>query len=385
MNDQYSVTAFFRSKFGQDPEILIRSAGRINLIGEHIDYNDGFVLPAAIDKFLFFAARRNRSNVFRFYARDMNQYHEVGLDEIHLTNQLWANYLIGIIQQFLLLGKKVSGIDCVFGGNIPIGAGVSSSAALEGGFSFVLNQLFEGGLSRVELARLSQRSSNTFVGVPTGIMDQFSSLMGKENQLVRIDCKTLDYAYFPFHSDKYTLVLLNSKVSHSLAESAYGTRVEECRKGLSILKRFYPQVSSFREVYQDMLLSCKNDLGPIKFKRCDYVVKESQRVLEACDYLESGKFEELGRLMYASHAGLRDDYEVSCEEIDFLVDFATQRSEVAGARIMGGGFGGCTINLVEKHHLELFKSRVSKAYMDQYGIQLDIIPVHLSDGTMRLY
>ena len=381
MNDQQSVLNAFREQFGRDPEVMIRACGRINLIGEHTDYNDGFVLPAAIDKHLYFAVGRNQEARFRLRALDIDAaFDSEGLQPAP-TSELWVNYLLGIADQFIREGAVLEGVDCTFGGNLPIGAGVSSSAALEGGFAMALNTIFQMGWDKVALARLAQRSSHSFVGIPCGIMDQFASLMGQEHQVIQLDCRSLDYTYFPFETERYSLILLNSRVSHSLAESAYGERVKECRSGLDIIAQSFPEVASFRDVKPEMLEACRPQMGELIYRRCSYVIGEIQRVLEACRLLLADDFAALGQLMYATHDGLQNDYEVSCSEIDFLVAQAKARREVLGARIMGGGFGGCTINLVETSFRELFKSSMKIAYEREFGIELEAIPVNIVEGT----
>ena len=381
MNNRQSTTAAFLENFGNRPDVIVKSCGRINILGEHTDYNDGFVLPAAIDKHIYFAASKNNSNTLRFIALDFGEQIEVDLDEIIKSDKSWANYCLGIVEQFKQLDCDLEGVDCVFGGDIPIGAGVSSSAALEGGLALCINTLFNIGMSKPKLALLAQRAEHEFVGMPCGIMDQFSTLMGKHDQVIQLDCRSLDYQYFPFKTSTHAIVLLNSKVSHALADSAYPERVQQCKEGLAIIKSAFPEVSSFRDLDQHMLEKCKDELGDLLFRRCDYVNKEIQRVPQACNYLLEGDFDGLGKLMFETHHGLRYDYEVSCAEIDFLVDFAMGRSEVLGSRIMGGGFGGCTINLVELQHVELFKAKASIAYKQAFGIDLDYLDVNIVDGT----
>ena len=381
MNDQKTVSEHYLKVYGEEPDVIVRSCGRVNIIGGHTDYNDGLVLPGAIDKYLYFAVGRNPSGNIRFEALDIGKSYETEGLAIVPSDQLWANYLLGIINQFQKRGVDFGGISCTFGGNLPIGAGVSSSAALEGGFAVAINRLLGCDLDKIELAKLAQRSSHEFVGIPCGIMDQFASLMGQERKVLQLDCQTLEYSYHPFDSDAYVLLLLNSNVSHSLAESAYAERVEECQKGLEIISQYYPEVRSFRDVDTTMVSSCKIVLGDVLFRRCDYVVKEIGRVKEACERLDKGDFQGLGELMFETHQGLRNDYEVSCAEIDFLVGFAAKQKEVLGARIMGGGFGGCTINLVEKRFVELFKSKARMAYKNNFGHELDTMEVNIVEGT----
>ena len=381
MNTIKEILHAFRSKFQKEPTVVVQANGRINLIGEHTDYNQGYVLPGAVDKYLYFAMSLQETPRLSAVAVDINEELEVETHALQPGPKSWANYLMGIIQQFQKLGAPIKGIQCVFGGNIPIGAGMSSSAALESGFGMGLSKLYGMQLSGLEIAQLSQRSSNEFIGVPTGIMDQFSSLMGKDNRVFKLDCGTMEHEYFPFISTEYDLVLVNSKVSHALEHTAYRDRVEECQMGLAVIRSHFLQVETFKDVTKDMLNKVEPYLMAKVYNRCRYVVEENERVIRATRALLSGDFITLGRLMNATHAGLRDLYEVSCPEIDFLVQFAQLQPEVLGARIMGGGFGGVTINLVQKSSLELFKAKIQSAYPIAWGIEPDVIKVSLVDGT----
>ncbi len=379
--DERTIRSIFEQQFNRQPTLLVRACGRINLIGEHTDYNYGYVLPAAIDKYLYFAVAENHTNVCRFYAADIEQTGDADLQHIQKSEQLWLNYLRGILQQFQQVGVALRGIDVAFGGNLPIGAGVSSSAALECGFAFALNNWFNVGFSREDLARLAQRSSHQFLGIPCGIMDQFASLMGKAGHFLLLDCRSLAYRYIPCALGDYEIVLLNSNVHHELASSAYGERVTECRVGAAHLQKYYPQVNSLRDVAMSMLEAHRGELDPIVYRRCYYVVGEYERTLQACRYLQAGQTEALGQLLYATHAGLRDDYEVSCAEVDFLVESAQNFEGVVGARVMGGGFGGCTINLVRSDCAEDFVKSAEAAYFEKFGIKLSRLDVHIADGT----
>ena len=371
----------YEKQFGKQPDLLVRACGRINVIGEHTDYNDGFVLPAAIDRHIYFAVGRSGDQNCHWFADDINQAHHFQFPKLEKSEKLWVNYLKGILDQFQRDGHDLAGINCVFGGNLPIGAGVSSSAAIEGGFALAVSTLFDLGYVKKDLASLAQRSSNTFVGMPCGIMDQFASLMGKQEHVIRLDCRSLDYQYFPFRSDDYTLLLVNSHVTHDLTESGYGDRVVESAAGLNVIKEKFTRVTSFRDVSLAMLEDCQSVMKDIVYRRCSYIIKEIQRVKDASTALTNSDFHQLGRLMYETHAGTKDEYEVSCPELDFLVDYAKNRSEVLGARMMGGGFGGCTINLVEKQHLELFKARITTAYHKKMGILPDTYQVNIVEGT----
>jgi galactokinase len=334
-----------------------------------------------VDKHIFFALRKNKDRICRFVAHDIGEEAEVDLRNIERSDKLWVNYLAGILQQFQKDDAVVEGVDCAFGGDLPIGAGMSSSAALECGFAYGLNRLLTLRYSRINIAQLAQQSSHQFVGVQCGIMDQFTSLMGKKDNLILLDCESLDYEYIPFRLPGYRIVLLNSKVHHELSSSEYGLRVEECRRGVEILSKYYPTIDSLRDADLDKLEAHREELGDVVFRRCAYVVEENQRVLEACEMLREGAIEDLGQLMFQTHDGLRDQYEVSCPEIDFLVDLARDYKGVAGARVMGGGFGGSTINLVREETAGAFMESSLQAYREQFGIEGEGYVVDVVDGT----
>ena len=325
------IASFFQQRYGYAP-LLVRAPGRVNLIGEHTDYNGGFVLPAAIDKEIVFAVGFNGLSTARLFAFDKGEPHEVGLagTPVQPGPVLWANYLLGVVAQFQRRGVAVPGFDCVFGGTIPMGAGLSSSAAVECGLAFALNHLLGTTLDRLELARMSQRAEHEFAGVQCGIMDQFASLHGRAGQVVRLDCRSLEYEYFPFDSNAYHLVLCNSGVKHSLASSEYNTRRQECEEGVAQLRQHYPEIKSLRDVTLPLLEAHRAGLRPVVYRRCRYVVQENQRVESACDYLVAGDMAAFGQQMYASHAGLRDDYAVSCTELDALVRIAESQPSVLG-------------------------------------------------------
>lgn len=375
------ISNVFAKKFGRECDLLIRASGRINIIGEHTDYNNGFVLPAAIDKYIYFAVGKNNTGTCRFWANDIEEEDEIDLTELKAGDKLWANYLFGIMDQFQQMGVQLEGIDVAFGGNLPIGSGMSSSAAMEVGFATALKNLFDVEIKKQDIARLAQRSSHQFIGVPCGIMDQFASIMGKKDRVIRLDCRSLDFDYIPFFLEDYQVVMINSKVSHSLASSEYGTRVKECRAGVEYLQGIYPEVNSLRDVSVQQLERHREELPEVIYKRCHYVVSENDRLLRACDALEEGDIKALGQLLNETHDGLRYEYEVSAPEVDFLVEFAQQFPGVAGSRIMGGGFGGCSINLVKKGRVEAFKEAVLKAYQKEYNILGEAYEVAAVDGT----
>ena len=376
------LTGTFQKRYGYAP-VLVRAPGRVNLIGEHTDYNGGFVLPAAIDKEIVFAVGLNGMKTARLYSHDKGEAHEVPLDgeTVRPGKLLWANYLLGVVAQFQQRGVAVPGFDCVFGGNVPMGAGLSSSAAVECGLAFALDMLLHTGLSRLELACMSQRAEHEFAGVQCGIMDQFASLFGRPGQVVRLDCRSLEYEYFPFESDAYHLVLCNSGVKHSLASSEYNTRRAECEQGVAALRQHYPQVQTLRDVTLAQLEAHRAEIAPVVYQRCRYVVEENLRVEAACQYLMAGDMAAFGRQMFASHAGLRDDYAVSCAELDALERIARAHPGVLGARMMGGGFGGCTINLVRAEAVGDFIAHATAAYQRELGLALETYQTTIVGGV----
>ncbi|MBC6698053.1 galactokinase [Hymenobacter puniceus] len=373
---------FFQQRYGYAP-LLVRAPGRVNLIGEHTDYNNGFVLPAAINKEIVYAVGLNGLSKARLFSLDKGEAHELQLagEPMQPGNVLWANYLAGVVAQLQRRGVAVPGFDCVFGGNIPMGAGMSSSAALECGLAFALNELLHLNLSGLELARISQLAEHEFAGVQCGIMDQFASLFGQPGQVVRLDCRSLDYQYFPFDSTAYHLVLCNSGVKHSLASSEYNTRRQECERGVAVLNQYYPQVLSLRDATLEQLAQHQQELGDVVYRRCRYVVQENQRVIEACQHLAAGDMVAFGQQMYASHAGLRDDYQVSCAELDVLVQIAQANPAVLGSRMMGGGFGGCTINLLPAAAVPEFIASTAAAYEQHVGRPLETYQTTIVGGV----
>ncbi|MDZ7876745.1 MAG: galactokinase [Saprospiraceae bacterium] len=372
------VIETFKTHFGAVPKIVVRAPGRINLIGEHTDYNGGYVLPAAIDKAVYFAVSPREDDECHFIAHDLDESFTVSLKKMKKNaTYSWANYLMGVLdelQKELLANSyqpiALKGVNLVFGGDIPSGGGVSSSAAIENGIGFAVNELFNLGLSRVELFKISQRAENNFVGMKCGIMDMFASMMGKENAVIRLDCRSLKYQYFPFDAPDYRLVLCNTTVKHSLVDSEYNTRRAECEEGVALFKKYTPSVKTLRNVHISVLLKHKNELRPIVFKRCKYVIEEIVRVEKACKALQKNHLITFGQLMFKTHEGLQNEYEVSCKELDFLVEKARQTEGVLGARMMGGGFGGCTINLVQTDAVEAFIADMKAAYKTAFDIDL---------------
>lgn len=376
-----AIAAAFQRHFGYEP-LLVRAPGRVNLIGEHTDYNDGFVLPAAVDKEIHFAVGLNGGDTARLVAHDLNKTFSFSLtEEVKRSDNQWANYLLGVVAQLQRQGLAVPGFDCVFGGNVPIGAGMSSSAAVECGLAFGLNKLLGGNFDRLQLAHMAQAAEHEFAGVKSGLMDQFASLFGRAGHVVRLDCRSLEYEYFPFDTTTYRLILCNSGVKHSLASSEYNTRRHECEQGVALIKQYYPAVQSLRDITLTQLKEHQQELGDLLYRRCSYVVEENQRVDAACQHLLAGNMVAFGQEMYGSHAGLRDKYEVSCKELDVLVALAQDVPGVLGARMMGGGFGGCTINLVETAQAEAFVAHMTAGYRQQLNLPLETYEVVIVDGV----
>lgn len=374
------IIAKFKEIYHQDP-VVVRSPGRVNLIGEHTDYNNGFVLPAAINKEIYFAVAPNNTDKFRVYSYDLQEHAEFTLDQVKKTEIRWANYLLGVIAQLQKAGHSLPGFDVVFGGNIPIGAGLSSSAAIECGLGFALNYIFQLGVEKLALVKMGQKAEHEFAGVMSGIMDQFANMFGQENHVIKLDCRSLDYQYYPFHISDYRIVLCDTQVKHSLASTEYNTRRKECEAGVALLQQYYPEVHSLRDATEEMLARHEAELDPVIYKRCRYVVQENKRVEAACLDLEKNDLVAFGQKMFASHQGLQHEYEVSCRELDFLADLARQDPAVLGARMMGGGFGGCTINLVKLDGLEAFTQKMEAAYQQEFGIKLKVYIAEIVNGT----
>ena len=383
MNDLLikKTTAFFQNTFQHAPEKIVLSPGRINIIGEHIDYNDGYVLPAAIDKIICFAFAKNNTKKSKIIAIDLDEEFEVDLTTtISLSKVVWTNYILGVIKQMQDNGFSFDGFNCVFSSNIPVGSGLSSSAALECGMIFGIKELFDLSIPKIDIALMGQKAEH-WVGINCGIMDQFSSVMGLENKVIKIDCKTLEYEYHNADFNDYSLILFDSNVKHSLFSSAYNTRREECEEGLSIIKSAFPQISSFRDCSERHVLQLRDKMTQNIFDRCHYVVKEINRVARAGEALDNGNIEELGKLLFETHDGLSKEYEVSCAELDFLVHLAKEDVDIIGSRLMGGGFGGCAITLVKKGREALVKTNFAKLYYDAFEIELKIYDVKIGNGT----
>ncbi|NHM01837.1 galactokinase [Flavobacterium difficile] len=377
-----NTSEHFEKLFQKKPEHIFLSPGRINIIGEHVDYNDGFVLPAAINKYICFAISKNENSECALVAKDLNEVYQFDLkDTLQPIDKMWVNYILGVLQQLKEKGLKLNGFTIVFSSTIPMGAGLSSSAALECGIAYAMNNMFDLNLSKEEIALIGQKAEHTFAGVNCGIMDQFASVFGKKNKVIKLDCTTLAYEYHKANFKEYQLVLFDSCVKHTHLTSGYNDRRNEVEQGLAIIKATYPEVTSFRNCTEKMVLSLKDKLGEIIFNRCLFVVHEIERVELAVKALSEGNIEQLGNLMTKTHYGLSELYEVSCPEMDFLVQETNNFSAIIGARMMGGGFGGCTINLVKKDNVNAVIEKMTQAYKTKYNIELKSYKIKIAKGT----
>ncbi len=375
----------FKAQFDSPKSsIIVRSPGRINLIGEHTDYNEGFVLPSAIDRAIYMQIAPRNDTQVNICSIDFDAVYSFTLDPRFSKGPRWANYLIGVVDQLARRGYKIQGFDCAYSGDIPIGAGMSSSAAVEAGLAFGLNELNGWEISRQELAKVAQRAENEFVGVSCGIMDQFANLLSERGSALHLDCRSLEFEYIPFEGNNLSFVLCDTGVKHELASSKYNMRRRECEAGVEAIRKHFPSVRSLRDVTTEMLQAHAGELDPVVYGRCKYVLEENDRVDKTCGYLRRGDFERFGELLYKSHNGLRDLYQVSCAELDTLVEAASGSSGVLGARMMGGGFGGCTLNLITKEGVGEFSQRVSRAYSAKTGNMPKLYECSLTGGTELL-
>jgi galactokinase len=380
LSDQ--INHIFLENFNQKP-IIVRSPGRVNLIGEHTDYNGGFVLPAATDKAAYLAIFPSESETCTWISLDMNSQVSLDFNAIKpLQTDTWANYILGVVQQFENRGMKVPPFNCVIAGDVPIGSGMSSSAALESAVGFAINHLNGFGLDSKTLAKLVQQAENEFIGVKCGIMDMFASIHGKKNHVLRLDCETLQFQYFPLNLGDYKIVLFDTNVKHNLAESEYNLRRIQCETGLAFFRKHFDEnIPNLSQVPLAWLQSSRSQLDPLVYNRCQYVIEENQRMMTACDDLQNGNLKDFGIKMTATHEGLRTLYQVSCKELDFLVDAVWHESSVLGSRMMGGGFGGCTINLIHKDSMDELFARLSVSYQQEMGLELKMYSVVTADGT----
>ena len=377
------VRSRFIKHFDGSTGSVYTSPGRINLIGEHTDYNGGFVFPGAIDKGMIAELKINGTNKVRAYSIDMKDYVEFGLNEEDAPRTSWARYIFGVCREIIKRGGKIAGFNTAFAGDVPLGAGMSSSAALESTYAYALNDMFNCGIDKFELAKIGQATEHNYCGVNCGIMDQFASVFGKAGHLIRLDCRSLEYQYFPFNPEGYRLVLLDSVVKHELASSAYNDRRKSCENVVAAIQKRHPHVEFLRDANMDMLNEVKGEITAEDYMRAEYVIGEVQRVLDVCDALECGDYETVGKKMYETHYGMSKLYEVSCEELDFLNEIAKECG-VTGSRVMGGGFGGCTINLVKNELYDAFVEKAKEEYKDKYGRLPKVYDVVISDGARKL-
>lgn len=377
-----SLKATFREQFLTEP-LVVRSPGRVNIIGEHTDYNNGFVLPAAIDKSIYAAAYARPDDKLGLYAMNYQELVESSLEDIKPSHN-WSTYIMGVTDQLLKRGHKISGFNMAVDGDVPLGAGLSSSAALECAVVFALNELFALGLSKMEMVDIAQKAEHTYAGVKCGIMDMFASMFGKENHVIKLDCRSLDYEYVPLELGDYSLVLFNTNIKHALSSSAYNERRQQCEQGVAWMQAKYPQVQSLRDADVNMLDAVVKDKDALVYRRCLFIIQEIQRLQAACTDLQSGNLTALGQKMLETHRGLSEDYAVSCKELDLLIDAVKGNPAVLGGRMMGGGFGGCTINIVKSDAVDQLSEQVSTLYKKATGIDMDTIVVKSSDGTEKI-
>ncbi len=383
MDIEYVRSRFIKHFDGETGSVYA-APGRINLIGEHTDYNGGFVFPGAIDKGMIAELKPNGTNKVRAYSIDLKDYVEFGLNEEDAPRASWARYLFGICREMIKRGVKVEGFNTAFAGDVPLGAGMSSSAALESAYAYALNDLFgDNRIDKFELAKVGQATEHNYIGVNCGIMDQFASVFGKRDQLIRLDCRSLEYQYFPFKPEGYRLVLLDSVVKHELASSAYNKRRQSCESVVAAIQQNHPHVSCLRDADLEMLKEVSNAVSQEDYKRAEYVIEEVQRVLDVCDALEKNDYETVGQKMYETHQGMSKLYEVSCDELDFLNDCAKAHG-VTGSRVMGGGFGGCTINLVKDDLYDSFVHETAERFISKYKRAPKVYDVVISDGARKL-
>ena len=385
MDLEYVRSRFIKHFDGKTGNVYA-SPGRINLIGEHTDYNGGFVFPGAVDKGIMAEVRPNGTDTIMCYSIDLKDRVEFKVDDPQGPHTSWARYIYGIVQEMRKLGVDVKGFNTAFAGDVPLGAGMSSSAALESCFAFALNDLFgDNKVSKWDMVLAGQATEHNYCGVKCGIMDQFASVFGQAGKLMRLDCRSREFEYFPFNPEDYKLVLLDSKVKHELASSAYNDRRHSCENVVATLQKKYTdkKIETLRDADWAMLESVKGEVSEEDYLRATFVLGEKDRVLAVCDALEKGDYETVGKKMYETHHGLSKEYEVSCEELDYLNELAKENN-VTGSRIMGGGFGGCTINLVKEELYDAFIANASEKYEAKYGRKPGVYNVVIGDGSRKI-
>lgn len=375
----------FKAIYHQEPDLVVKSPGRINIIGEHTDYNEGFVLPTAIDKAIYVALGKRGDQEIHLYAADFKESYHTDLQSLAPTDKGWPNYILGVVNQLLERGLPLTGFNLFIDGDVPLGAGLSSSAAVECAVGYGLNNLYDLGLDRVEIAKIGQLAEHTYAGVKCGIMDQFASILSKAGNVVKLDCRDLSYSYVPLELGDYEVVLLNTNVKHSLASSAYNDRRQSCETAVALIQEKYPEVNSLRDVTMDMLLELVKPVNEDSFIKGKFVIEENERLNKACDALIAGDIPALGEQLFLAHDALSNEYEVSCKELDFLVDQAKKKDEVVGARMMGGGFGGCTINIVKKGYGKQWADELAPLYQEAFDLELTPIFVKTDNGSELVY
>lgn len=379
-----SLIQEYKKHFTEEP-LIVKSPGRINLIGEHTDYNDGYVLPAAIEQAAYVAIAKNGGSKCQLVAVDLNETFEFDIqDELKPVDQGWVNYFIGVIDQYNKKGLVLEGFNMILTSDVPLGAGLSSSAALECSFGFALSELFGHEVSKIDIAKMGQQAEHNFAGVKCGIMDQYASCLSQENHALLIDCRTLAHHTIPCDLGDYHLVLFDTAVKHNLASSEYNVRHEQCETGVAVLQKHFDGIQALRDATIEQLGQVKDELDSVVFDRCAYVIEENDRTLKAAAALKSGDLAYLGKLMFATHLGLSKKYEVSCKELDILYEIAKADSNIIGARMMGGGFGGCTINLVKNSELDSTIQSVVEKYKEATDVDLRYYIVAPGDGATRL-
>ena len=379
MNKQ-QIQLLFQQVFNNEADLCVQSPGRINIIGEHTDYNNGFVLPAAIDKKVIVGIRKREDDLIVLYAEAFAEKKEVKIPEMKPQGD-WADYMLGVVAQLIKKDYVIGGFEILLKGDIPIGAGLSSSAAVECATIFALNELFHFGLEKMEMVQMAQMAEHEYAGVKCGIMDQFASMFGKKDHLIKLDCRSLEYEYIPFQNQDFVLVLFNSNVKHALVDSEYNIRRNQCNEGVEMIRKYHPQINSLRDADTEMVEKYIRPQDELIYRRCHYVVSENIRLLQLCEALNHNNLDNCGKLMHETHLGLSEDYEVSCPELDLLVKIAMEQPGVIGARLVGGGFGGCTINLVRKENLESVIYEVENGYKLSSGKEATTYIVNVEDGT----
>ncbi|MEP6685035.1 MAG: galactokinase [Parafilimonas sp.] len=379
MCDIDRLNRIFYQLYHEDP-IVVRAPGRINLIGEHTDYNNGFVLPAAIDKAVYVSISKRNDNKIYLHAEEYNENYIADIENLQQNKLHWSSYVLGVADQLLKKKYSITGFNIIIDGDVPVGAGMAASAAIECATVFALNELFELNISKLEMVKIAQKAEQDFVGLQCGIMDMFTSMYGKKDHVICLDCRSLEYEYFPFKQDSIKIVLLDTSIKHSLASSEYNTRKKQCEEGVAMIREHQPHIQSLRDVNIEMLdkYVVQNKLI---YNRCRFVVEENTRLLAGCKDLQQNDITAFGKKMFCTHEGLSKMYEVSCNELDIMVDLVKHNKAVIGARMMGGGFGGCTINIVKEDAVEELIYDTREQYREKTGMNLNAYIASTENGA----